>query len=387
MAEHKPPLKKVKTSAAKKKTATKKKSATGRKPTLASLRKRIDRLDRQILGLINERGGLAHQIGQLKDAVGQTIYAPGREEEVLARAAQLSKGPLSEQCVRAVFREIISGSRAIEKMLRVAFLGPLYSYSHLAAIHRFGQTVEFLPVGTIGSVFEEVDRGLADYGLVPLENSTDGRIADTLDNFRRHGVRICAEVQLTIHHNLLGKGQRSDIREVYSRPQALSQCRRWLSTHLPIARTFEVASTSTAAQLAADKPDAAAIASVQAGTHYGLNVLAANIEDNQDNLTRFAVISHHEAARSGTDKTALMFQLEHRPGSLADAIAIFKRHRVNLCWIESFPIGEAEGGYLFFIELEGHQQDTRVRRALESLRKKSVLLETLGSYAHSAAVE
>ncbi len=373
--------------AARQKTAGPQKSARGRKPTLASLRKRIDRLDRQILALMNERGGLAHQIGQLKDAVGQTIYAPGREEEVLARVAKLSKGPLSEQCIRAVFREIISGSRAIEKMLRVAFLGPLYSYSHLAAIHRFGQTVEFLPVGTIGSVFEEVDRGLADYGLVPLENSTDGRIADTLDNFRRHGVRVCAEVQLIIHHNLLGKGQRSDVKEVYSRPQALSQCRRWLSTHLPIARTCEVASTSTAAQLAADKPDAAAIASVQAGTHYGLNVLAANIEDNQDNLTRFAVISHHEAARSGADKTALMFQLEHRPGSLADATAIFKRHRVNLCWIESFPIGEAEGGYLFFIELEGHQQDTRVRRAIESLRKKSVLLEILGSYAQSAPTE
>nr|NIL99298.1 chorismate mutase [Planctomycetales bacterium] len=163
-----------------KKAAKKKKAgvgravAAGRKPTLTGLRKRIDRLDRQILELINERAGLAHQIGQLKDAVGETIYAPGREEEVLARAVQLSQGPLSEQCIRAVFREIISGSRAIEKILRVAFLGPFYSYSHLAAIHRFGQTVEFLPVGTIGSVFEEVDRGLADYGLVPLENSTDG---------------------------------------------------------------------------------------------------------------------------------------------------------------------------------------------------------------------
>jgi chorismate mutase/prephenate dehydratase len=375
---------------AKRKPATgkKKKDAPARrKPTVSGLRKRIDRLDRQILELINERATLAHKIGHLKDASGQTVYAPDREEEVLARAAKLSKGPLAEQCIRSVFREIISGSRAIEKMLRVAFLGPFYSYSHLAAIHRFGQTVEFLPVGTIGSVFEEVNKGLADYGLVPIENTTDGRIADTLDNFRRYPVRICAEVQLRIHHNLLGRCQRSEVREVYSRPQALSQCRHWVSTHLPLARSIEVTSTSTAAQLASDKPGAAAIASVQAGIHYGLTVMAANIEDNQDNLTRFAVISQESAPRSGNDKTALMFQLEHRPGTLADAMAIFKRNRVNLSWIESFPMGDGTGGYLFFIEMEGHQKDVRVRRAIESLGKKAVLLEILGSYAHSAPVE
>lgn len=357
-----------------------------RSPSLATLRRQIDRLDREILKLINERATLAHGIGKIKDTAGRTVYAPAREEEVLARAVDLSAGPLSEQCIRAIFREIISGSRAIEKMLRVAFLGPLYSYSHLAAIHRFGQTVEFLPVGTIGSVFEEVHVGLADYGLVPVENSTDGRIADTLDNFIRYPVKINAEVQLRIHHNLLGRGTRAEVKEVYSRPQALSQCRRWLATHLPLARTIEVTSTSTAAQVAGEKPGAAAIASIQAGIHYGLDAIATNIEDNQENLTRFAVISHETAPRSGNDKTAIMFQLEHRPGTLADAMAIFKRSRVNLSWIESFPIPDSGGDYLFFIELQGHQRDAKVKRAIASLGKKSVRLDILGSYAASAPV-
>ncbi len=356
-------------------------------PTVANLRRRIDKLDRQIVELVNERGAVANEIGKLKEAAGETVYAPEREEQVLDRAVKHSNGPMAEQCIRAIFREIISGSRAIEKIHRVAFLGPFYSYSHLAAIHRFGQTVEFHHVGTIGSVFEEVHKGTAEYGLVPLENTTDGRIADTLDNFTRYPVRICAEVQLRIHHNLLGRGHRSDIQEVYSRPQALSQCRRWLSTHLPLARTVEVTSTSTAAQLAADKPGAAAIASVQAGTHYGLTVLAAQIEDNPDNLTRFAVISKESAPKSGNDKTALMFRLEHRPGSLADAMAIFKRSRINLSWIESFPLPDAGGEYMFFVELEGHQQEAKVRRAIESLGKRSVRLEILGSYARTAPIE
>ncbi len=383
MAKRRPAKKK---SSSPRKKAPPQGKSQDRSPSLTTLRRRIDRLDREILKLINERATLAHGIGKIKDAAGRTVYAPAREEEVLARAVDLSAGPLSEQCIRAIFREIISGSRAIEKMLRVAFLGPLYSYSHLAAIHRFGQTVEFLPVGTIGSVFEEVHVGLADYGLVPVENSTDGRIADTLDNFIRYPVKINAEVQLRIHHNLLGRGTRAEVKEVYSRPQALSQCRRWLATHLPLARTIEVTSTSTAAQVAGEKPGAAAIASIQAGIHYGLDAIATNIEDNQENLTRFAVISHETAPRSGNDKTAIMFQLEHRPGTLADAMAIFKRSRVNLSWIESFPIPDSGGDYLFFIELQGHQRDAKVKRAIASLGKKSVRLDILGSYAASAPV-
>ena len=358
-----------------------------RAATIPALRAKIDRLDRDLVALMNERARLAHQIGVVKDANGQTCYDPAREEEVLARVAELSRGPLSSHSLRNVFRELISGSRALERALRVAYLGPANTYSHLAAIHRFGQSVDLVPVGGIPAVFEEVNRGHAQFGIVPLENSTDGRIADTLDMFTRLPVRICGEVQLRIHHHLLGRCARSDVQEVYSRPQALSQCRNWLSKHLPVARTVEVTSTATAAQLAQDKPGAAAIASIQAGIHYGLNVLAESIEDVQGNLTRFAVIGDHSGARTGNDKTAIMFEIAHKPGSLADAMHIFKRLRLNLTWIESYPISRPEGGYFFFIELEGHQQDARVRRACDALTRKAVRMVVLGSYAKSAVVE
>ena len=195
-----------------------------------------------------------------------------------------------------------------------------------------------MPVGSIAAVFEEVHRKQSDFGLAPIENSTDGRVADTLDMFTRMRVRICGEVEMRIHHSLLGKCQRTDVREVYSKTQALSQCRNWLAKHLPAARTIEVTSTSTAAQLASEKPGAAAIASIQAGVHYGLDVLAENIEDNPFNTTRFAVIGDHPSPKTGNDRTAVLFQMEHRPGTLADAMMIFKRAKLNLTWIESFPL-------------------------------------------------
>lgn len=369
-----------------KKKPAAKSTVQARAPSLASLRGQIDKLDTEIVRLINERAKIAIQIGKIKDQDGQPVYAPNREEEVLARVVETSKGPLKPQCVRAVFRELISGSRSLERVLRVAYLGPAYSYSHLAALDRFGQSVELVPVASISAVFEEVSRGHANFGLVPLENSTDGRIADTLDNFARLPLKVCGEVQLWIHHCLLAKCARADVTEVYSKPQAISQCRNWLAKHLPQARVVELTSTSTAAELAQDKPGAAAIASRQAGVHYGLDILAENIEDNQSNMTRFAVIGDHTGTRTGHDKTAVMFEIEHRPGALADAMAIFKRNRLNLTWIESFPIPRQQGGYLFFVELDGHEKDARVRRALESLERKSLRFETLGSYPRSTPV-
>jgi len=273
-----------------------------------------------------------------------------------------------------------SGCRSLARELRVAFLGPEYSYSHLAAIHRFGQSVEFTSVGSIAAVFEEVNRGHSDFGLVPIENSTDGRIADTLDMFTRLPVRICGEVELGIRHTLLGKCSRSDVKEVYSRPQALSQCRNWLAKHLPAARTVEVTSTSTAAQLAIEKPGAAAIASLEAGVHYGLDILAERIEDNPANTTRFAIIGEHSARRTGADRVAMMFQIEHRSGALVDALSVFKRNRLNMTWIESFPIPGSERAYLFFVELEGHEADARVRRATAALERKTLRLKILGSF-------
>jgi len=361
--------------------------ASSRGATIPALRAKIDRIDQELVKLMNERAKHALEIGKLKTSNGIRAYAPAREGEVLSRVVALSKGPLAERSVRAIFRELISGSRALEKDLRVAYLGPAYSYSHLAAIHRFGQTVELVPVANIAAVFEEINRHQADYGLVPIENSTDGRVTDTLDMFTRVPARICGEVQMRIHHNLLGKGSRAEIQEVYSKPQALSQCRNWLAKHLPAARMVEVTSTSTAAQLAQDKPGAAAIASLQAGIQYGLDVLAADIEDNKGNFTRFAVIGDEPAPRTGNDKCALMFEIPHQPGALADAMHVFKRNRLNLTWIESFPIARPEGGYMFFVELEGHESEPRVRRAIAALQRKSVRLEVLGSYAKMAPIE
>ena len=361
-------------------------TSSAAKPTVSGLRSKIDRLDREIVKLINQRAQYALRIGKIKNSEGQQVYAPAREEEVLARVLELNKGPLSAECVRSIFRELISGSRAVETELRVAFLGPAYSYSHLAALERFGQCVNQVPVGSISAVFEEVNRGHAQYGIVPLENSTDGRIADTLEMFTRLPVKICGEVQMWIHHCLLGRIPRSEITEVYSRPQALSQCRNWIAKHLPGVRVVEVASTSTAAQLALEKPGASAIASRQAGINYGLEVLAENIEDNQANLTRFAVIGDESASRSGKDKTSVMFEIEHRPGALVDTMAIFKRNRLNMTWIESFPMPRQQGAYLFFVELDGHEKDLRVRRALQSLERKTLRFEVLGSYPQSTPV-
>ena len=358
----------------------------GKGPGLAPLRAQIDRIDRELVGLMNERAEVARQIGHIKRSAGQETYDPAREEVVLERVVEANPGPLSGDSLKAIYRELISGSRAIEQPLRVAHLGPAWTYSHLAALHRFGSAVELVPVASISAAFEEVHAGHSHYGVVPLENSTDGRIADTLDNFSRLPVKICAEVPLRIHHTLLAACDRAAVQEVYSRPQALSQCRNWLARHLPAARLVEVTSTSAAAEMAAKKPHAAAIASRQAGVHYGLNVLAERIEDVAGNTTRFAVIGHADAKRTGKDKTSIMFEIEPRPGGLADALSIPKKQRLNLTWIESFPMPGEERGYIFFVELEGHREDLRVRRAIASLEKRCKRVVILGSYAAAAAV-
>lgn len=358
----------------------KKTRSSPRSKGLTGLRSEIDRIDRQLVKLIGDRAKVALRLGELKKASGEAIYQPRREEEVLERVIALDRGPVPDEDLRAVFREIISSSRRLETSLRVAFLGPSYSYSHLAALYRFGHSVELVPVSSIGAVFEEVHRGHADFGAVPVENSTDGRVADTLDMFTRMPVHICGEVHLPIHHNLLSRCPRAQIKEVHSRPQALSQCRNWLAKHLPRARVIEVASTSEAAQLARDTPGVAAIASAQAAVHYALDVVAANIEDNRSNVTRFAVIGQESAKRTGNDKTAMMFEVEHRAGALADVINVFKRHRLNLTWIESFPLFESPGEYLFFVELVGHETDADVRLAVTALEKRTLRLVLLGSY-------
>jgi chorismate mutase/prephenate dehydratase len=345
------------------------------------LRNQIDKLDLQILKTANERAALAAEVGKLKNDHGGDAFSPAREEEVLQNVLQANKGPLDAGTVRAIFRELMSGSRALQKVLKIAYLGPEYSFSHLAAVDRFGQAVEYMRVGSITAVFEEVNRSHADFGVVPLENSTDGRIADTLDMFLRlPQLRIYAEVRLPIHHNLLSNCDQQDIRRIYSKPQALSQCRNWLSKNVPHASLHEVASTATAAELAQREPGAAAVASRQAAVRYGLRVLFTDIEDSPFNETRFAVIGTQEATRSGKDKTALMFKVAHRPGSLVEALNVFKQNKLNLTWIESFPARSPRAEYVFFVDFEGHHEDSKVKRTLAALAKHCEELSILGSY-------
>lgn len=355
--------------------------------TPAQLAKQAERVDRELLRLLNERAKLVLKMNHARDDKRQAAMELVGDQAWMDRLLEAHRGPLDPQAVKAIFRELLSGAATLIRPTRIAFLGPQYSYSHLATLARFGSTGELISVSTIAAVFEEVHRGLTDYGVVPLENSTDGRIADTLEMFAKRPVRICGELPLRIHHNLLGKCPRSEIQEVYSKPQALSQCRGWLAKHLPAARTIEMASTAGAAQIAGQKPGAAAIASLPAAHSYGLQVLAANIEDNPHNVTRFAIIGGDPPPRTGHDKTSLMFEIHHRPGALADAMAIFKRNRLNLTWIESFPLPGSPQEYLFFVECEGHQADARVKRSLESLGRRAVKLEVLGSYPAAPALD
>ena len=366
--------------------------AAAKAPSLASLRSEIDRIDKELVALLNLRAEVAVRVGTLKRGQGLDVWSSAREDEVVSRALAASKGPLPEPTLRLIFRELMSGSRALQTMLRVACLGPKYSYSHLASVAKFGEGVDHVPVGTIAAVFEEVTRRHVQFGIVPLENSTDGRVADTLDMFiKTPGLKIRAEVRLRVRHCLLSMAEQGQVRRVYSKAQALSQCRFWLGKNMPHAALIEVVSTAAAAEFAQREPFAAAIASHPAGEAYGLDVLAANIEDQANNVTRFAVISEKGEQRTGNDKTTMILRLSHSAGKLPEALAPFGKNGVNMTWIESFPSPEVPAdrnpAYLFFVDVEGHVEDENVHRAIEQVRKRCERLEILGSYPRGESVE
>lgn len=351
--------------------------------TGSSLTGEIHRIDQEILKLINRRAAASLKLFEQTGDAKSTLFDPRGDDDFWNSLETANSGPLPNRAVRGVFRQILSAARNQIRVQRVAYLGPSFSFTHLAAIERFGESAEFIPVNTIAAVFEEVNRGHADYGIVPIENSTDGRIIDTLDMFRRIPLRICGEVQLSVHHNLLSRTPRSEITEIYSKPQALSQCRDWLSRNMPQARLIEVTSTSTAAQLARDKPGAGAVASKQAAVEYDLQIIAEQIEDNQNNVTRFAVIGDRTTNPTGKDRTSVLLQIPHKPGALADALQSFKGQKINLTWIESFPLRGPESGYIFFLDFEGHLKDAKIKKMLDDLAQHAVRLEVLGSYPRS----
>ena len=361
-------------------------SSSRKKQTPQQILSAASRIDQEILKLINQRAKLTVNWINAQDSPRKALFSPEIDDEIVAALIEKNAGPLSADTIRGVFRQVLSGARRNVGVQRVAYLGPAFSYSHQAAIERFGESADLIPVSTIASVFEEVNRGHVEFGIVPIENSTDGRIVDTLDMFTRLPLRICGEVHISVHHNLLAKCPRGEITEVYSKPQAFSQCRNWLNRHMPHARLHDVTSTSTAAQLARDKFGAAAIASSRAAVEYGLQIVAEDVQDNRNNVTRFAIIGDQIPAPTGRDRTALLLQIPHKPGALADALVAFKKQKVNLSWIESFPLRGPETGYLFFLDFEGHQKEAKTKRTLEQLEKNAVRMEVLGSFPRSEVI-
>ncbi|MGH7962830.1 MAG: prephenate dehydratase, partial [Candidatus Binatia bacterium] len=350
---------------------------------LEPLREQIDRLDGQILALLNRRARLARRIGQAKRQDGAGVYVPERERQVLARLAKLNQGPLPAEAVRAIYREIISASRALEQPLRIAYLGPEATYTHLAAREQFGSQAVFVPVVTIPQVFAAVERAEVDYGVVPIENSTEGAVAITLDMFVESSLSIIAERSLEIRHCLLSRAPRlTRVTRVLAHPQALAQCRRWLVTQLPGATTEEVTSNARAAELAAADLQTAAIASRLAAEHYKLNVLAENIQDQAANFTRFAALSRapHVTRPSEHDKTSLLLSVRDEVGVLYRTLKPFADHAINLLRIESRPLKGRPWEYLFFIDVGGHVSDAPLARVLQEIAPLCSFVKVLGSY-------
>jgi chorismate mutase/prephenate dehydratase len=358
----------------------------GEDKSLDGLRARIDDCDRQIVALLNERAKIVVDIGKLKQSSGEPVYSPDREKAVLDRVRKLNAGPLADRALEAVYRELMSGSFALERPLRIAFLGPDGSFSHAAAIGKFGSSVDYVPVDDINRVFEAVVRGHADYGLAPIENSLHGGVIDTLDAFLHSSARVCAEVLITIHHNLLAREPWEQIKTIYSKPEVFTQCRQWLSTTAKDRDVQPAASTSRAAEMAAQQSGVAAIGSDLAGRLYGLRTLFENIEDDLDNVTRFFVIGREAARRSGDDKTAIMFTTAHTPGALAQVLDVFKENGINLTDVEKRPSKKVNWEYYFFIDAQGHADDPAMQRAIGEARQHCLQLTVLGSYPRATEV-
>ncbi|MBA2481285.1 MAG: prephenate dehydratase [Planctomycetes bacterium] len=349
---------------------------------LGDHRKRIDALDQELVRLLNERAAVARTIGESKRERGESIFVPHREQEVFRKIAALNAGPLPENALRAIWREVMSASFALEQPLMICHFGQPGAFTHLAAKLKFGESVNYTAVEDIMTVFTEVEKDHADYGVVPIENSTDGSITDTIDAFLATNLRIVNELHLRIRHHLMSMSARADIKRVYSRHTVFRQCRGWLAANMPGVELIEIVSTTKAAERAAKETGSAAIGHRDAAKAFGLPIVASDIQDNPNNVTRFVVIGRPNRAASptGTDKTSLMFGVQDRPGALYDCLLPFHKAGINLTRIESRPSRRKPWEYLFFIDLTGHQLDAPIQAALTELRKHTSTLEILGSY-------
>jgi chorismate mutase/prephenate dehydratase len=348
--------------------------------SLEELRKKIDEIDNQLVKLLNERAQVVVKIGTLKTKTDKPVYSPDREKDVFARITRANKGPLPDRCLIAIWRELMSGSFVLERPLRIGYLGPAGSFSHTAAMLKFGQSVEYEPIAAITAIFDEVSKGHCDLGLAPVENTMGGGVIETLDALIDSNVKVCAEVQMAIHHNLLGNCPLEKIEKIYSKPEVFAQCRNWLSATFKEAQTVPVASTARAAQMAACEPNTAAIGSSVAAELYGLRVICENIEDIANNITRFLVISKEDAKPTGEDKTAILFSTAHKAGALSDVLDVFKTYRINMTNIESRPSKKREWEYYFFVDFLGHRMDQNIQDGLTEARKHCLQLSILGSF-------
>ncbi len=346
---------------------------------LIQCRDQIDRIDNEMVVMLNQRAALAQQIGHLKD--NGVVLRPEREAQVLKRLQASNTGPLSNDAIAALFTEVMSQCRALESPLAVAYLGPEGTFTEAATLKRFGSAVQGKACLNIDEVFRAVESGSVNYGVVPVENSTEGAVGRTLDLLMQSNLQICGEVKLAIHQCLLAQQcENASIKTVYSHPQSLGQCQGWLNAHLPHAARIPASSNAEAARLAAENPNSAAIAGSQAAAHFGLTVCVENIEDDARNTTRFLVLGKQEVAASGTDKTSLVISAPNRPGAVHELLAPLARHAVSMTKLESRPARSGLWEYVFYMDIEGHQHDVKVAAALAELKHVAAFVKVLGSY-------
>lgn len=361
--------------------ATKPKMKKTPAPSLSDLRAQIDEINSKLLKLIAQRARVVVEVGRFKQSNGGAVYQPVRERQILDKLVAENPGPLSQGQVEAIFTEIIAACRALEHPVRVAYLGPEHTYSHEAARQRFGASTEFVPEPSIAEVFHAMENGMADMAVVPVENSTEGSVPLTLDLLIDTPFVIIGEILLPIRHALLSRTrERAAIKKIVSHQQSLAQCRSYLAANFPRCELEAVASNAAAAKRASQEPHLAAIASAAAARPYGLSILAENIQDLRGNTTRFLVMGREETARSGADKTTVLFSVPDRVGALNTALGVFSRNSINISKIESRPLRSRPWEYLFFADLSGHRQEPGLKRALRSLAKKTLFLKILGSY-------
>ena len=355
-------------------------------PDLEPLRTRIDELDRALVDLLNERASIVVKVGQAKVRDGLPIYAPDRESAVLKKIISSSEGPLPERTLEGIWRELMSGSFRLERPLRIAYLGPPGSFSHQAALRHFGSSTELEDTRGISAVVEEVQADRADYGMVPYENAIGGSITETLDSLQEHQCPVCAETLIAIDQTLMANCPPEQIETIISRPEAISQCSTWLSTHYPTAEIIESFSTSAAVEIARDEANTAAIGCRLAGELSGLKVLFDRIQDRAENVTRFLVLGKQEPQSTGKDRTTILFETDDRPGALVDVLLVFRNNGVNLSHIDKRPSRRENWTYTFFIDAIGHRDDAIMKKTIDESTPHCKSIRILGSYPQAARV-